>query len=390
MDHRSSTRPFSRRQVLQGAGIATASFGLAACSSSEPARPTSAKDLSDTQRSLRFDGRDTYRNTAGEDFPLLEKFGEESGISVTYTGAVSEDNVYYSKVKDQLKLGNDIGADAVVLADWMVARWIRFGYVQEFRRESLSNFDKLRLQFQDASFDPGRHRSTPWRSGLTGVAWNTAAIPEGLKTVSDLWDPSLHGKVGVMSAMRDTIGSIMLDQGVDIAAADWGDTEFSAAVSVLAKQVADGQVKSIKGKKYKEDLKSGATVAAIARADDIMQINQEAGDQWAFALPGAGGVLSNDSVVIPIGSAHRKNVEDFVNFYLSPANAVKVVEATNSISPVDIRQSELSSIPASVSSDQLLFPSEATLAATRTFRTLSQGEEQRYAAQYQTVLLRAL
>ncbi|MEO7146617.1 MAG: spermidine/putrescine ABC transporter substrate-binding protein [Terrimesophilobacter sp.] len=383
-------RPLSRRQVLQGVGIATAALGLAACSPAEPARPTKAKDVSETQRSLRFDGRETYRNTVGEDFPLLEKFDTESGIAVTYTAAVSEDNVYYSKIKDQLKLGNDIGADAVVLADWMAARWLRFGYVQEFRRENLSNFGKLRLQFQDAAFDPGRQRSLPWRSGLTGVAWNTAAIPGGLTSVSDLWDPSLHGKVGVMSAMRDTVGSIMLDQGVDIESADWGDSEFSAAVTVLAQQVAAGQVKSIKGKKYKDDLKSGATVAAIARADDIMQINEEAGDHWEFALPSAGGVLSSDSVVIPIGSAHRANAEDFVNFYLSPANAVKVVEATNVISPVDIHQPELGSIPASVSRDPLLFPSEALLKTTRTFRTLSQGEEQRYGAQYQTVLLRAL
>jgi hypothetical protein len=35
----------------------------------------------------------------------------------------------------------------------------------------------------------------------------------------------------------------------------------------------------------------------------------------------------------------------------------------------------------------MIFPTEATLATAKTFRTLTQGEEQRYGAQYQTVLL---
>ena len=53
-----------------------------------------ATDLSEEQRTLRFDGRSTYRNTVGEDFPLLESFGSLHSIEVTFTNAVSDDNVY--------------------------------------------------------------------------------------------------------------------------------------------------------------------------------------------------------------------------------------------------------------------------------------------------------
>lgn len=380
----------SRRSILHGAGIGASALLLAACSSTAELKPKAATDLSTTQKSLRFDSRDTYRNTTGEDFPLLEKFTESSAIAVTYSNAVSDDNVYYAKVKDQLKMGQDIGADASVLSDWMAARWIRMGYAQGIDHTRLTNFGNVRLQFQDVAYDPQRRASLPWRSGFTGIAWNKAAIPNGLRSVSDLWDPSLAGKVGVMSSMRDTLGLIMMDDGVDISGADWGDAEFTNAVNLLRTQVKNKKLASIKGNKYKEDLMSGATVATIARAGDIMQINAQAGDQWGFAIPAKGGVLWSDVVVIPTGSTHRSNVEDFVNFYYDRANAAQVASLTSFISPVDVRQPEIGAIPHDLASNQMIFPSEATIATTKAFRPLTQGEEQRYGAQYQTILMGSL
>jgi spermidine/putrescine transport system substrate-binding protein len=382
---------WSRRDLLRGVGVGTGALFLAACSSDGGrARPEAAEDLSDEQRTLRFDGRSTYRNTVGEDFPLLEKFGSLSSIDVTFTNAVSDDNVYYSKVKGQLKLGQDVGADAVVLSDWMAARWLRLGYVQRFDHGNIPNFESVRPRFKDAAFDPGRAASLPWRSGFTGLVWDREAVPEGLTAVSQLWDPSLRGRVSLMSAMRDTLGSIMMDAGVDIESEDWGDAEFAAAVDVLRTQVSNGQVDSIKGNKYLEDLASGATVAGLARAGDVMQLNSEAGaDRWGFALPESGGVLWSDDVVIPIGSTHKTNAEAFVNFYYDPMNAVQVAAATNFISPVDIRQLEIDVLDPSIASNRMVFPTPVTFERARTFRTLSQGEEQRYMAQYQTILLAA-
>jgi len=384
-----SSSGLSRRSILQGAGLGASALVLAACSSGAPAAPTVAVDLSDKQKSLRFDSRDTYRNTTGEDYPLLGEFSAATGISVTYSNAVSDDNVYYSKVKDQLRMGHDIGADASVLSEWMAARWIRFGYVQGLDLERIPNLSNIRSRFAHAANDPHRNLSLPWRSGFTGIAWNKEELPDGLSSVSELWDPSLAGKVGVMSAMRDSLGLIMLDAGVDIQGSEWGDAEFSAAVETLRTQVNNGQLSGIMGNKYKEDLKSGKTIASIARAGDIMQINAEAGDKWGFALPEKGGVLWSDVVVIPSGSSHRSNAEDFINFYYDPEIAVQVAAATDFISPVDIRQLEIDVLDESVASNRMVFPTPVTFESARTFRTLSQGEEQRYGAQYQTVLLGA-
>lgn len=382
-------KSLSRRTILQGAGLGASALLLSACSSNADVKPTAAADLSDQQNSLRFDSRDTYRNTVGEDFPLLEEFTSTEDIQVTYTNAVSDDNVYYSKIKDQLKMGQDIGTDAAVLSEWMAARWIRLGYVQGIDRSRIPNFNGIRPQFKEAAYDPGRKATLPWRSGFTGIAWNKDVLPDGLRSVSELWDPSLAGKVGVMSSMRDTLGLIMADNGVDISDSQWGDDEFTTAVDLLRAQVSSKQLSSIKGNKYKEDLMSGSIVASIARAGDIMQINAQAGDKWGFAIPDKGGVLWSDVVVIPMGSTHRKNAEDFINFYYDRSHAAQVAALTGFISPVDVRPGNMGGIPEEVASNRMIFPDDATFDTVKAFRTLSQGEEQRYGAQYQTVLLAA-
>ena len=85
--------------------------------------------------------------------------------------------------------------------------------------------------------------------------------------------PELQGRVGVLSEMRDTMGLIMLSQGVDISGSSWGDTEFQNALDVFAEQVSNGQIRNIKGNSYADDLKNEDTLAAIVWSGDITAIN---------------------------------------------------------------------------------------------------------------------
>lgn len=391
--HRTLTEPLrpsglSRRSLLKAAEIGGAALLLAACSAQRDAQPTAAVDRSDSQKWMRFDSRDTYSSTVGEAFPLLEEYTKLQHVDVTYTNDVSDDAVYYNKVKSRLSMGQNIGADAVLLSDGMASRWIRLGYAQEIDHSLIPNLDAIRPRFLEAEFDPARTRSLPWRSGFTGIAWNIDELPGGLTSVAELWDPALHGRVGVMSRMQDTIGAIMLDDGVDISA-DWGDSEFTAAIRLFQDQLATGQVSSVKGNAYQDDLKSRKIVAAIAKSGDILQINREAGPHWGFAVPDRGGVLSTDHVLIPVGSRHKANVEDFINFYYLPENALRVAVKTNFISPVDLDAVDDSSVDPEVIDNELIFPAPATLEAMKSFRSLTQAEEQRFLIQYQRVLLGA-
>ncbi|TFD31401.1 spermidine/putrescine ABC transporter substrate-binding protein [Cryobacterium sp. TMT1-19] len=376
-----------RRALLAGAGGGAAALALAACSTGGATKPTAAPDESDSSKLVRWDNWALYIDVddAG-DYPTLDAFTAETGIKVEYTEAVDDNNTYYGKVKDQLALGQDIGADTVCLTDWMVGRWIRFGYTQELDQANIPNLKNLLPSLKDVGFDPGRKMSLPWQGGFAGICWNKEKLPNGIASVEDLWSSDLKGRVGVLSEMRDTMGLIMLDMGVDIAG-DWGDDEFFAAIDVLEKQVGDGQVRNIKGNAYKEDLINEDTLAAIVWSGDIVQLNAENGDKWEFVVPDKGGTLWNDNFLVPIGSTHKKNVEKLIDYYYDPAVAAEVAAYVNYITPVAGAKEAAMAIDPELANNQLIFPDDTTLAKARVFRTLTGAEEQKYDAAFQGILL---
>jgi spermidine/putrescine transport system substrate-binding protein len=379
----------ARRTLLTGAGAGLSALALAACSTGGIEKPTAAEDTSATDKTLNWANWAAYidENEAG-DYPTLEAFMAETGITVNYDVAVDDNNTYYGKVKDQLALGQDIGADTVCLTDWMVARWIRFGYTQTLNHDNIPNLKNLTPSLRNVDFDKGRNQSIPWQGGFAGICWNKEKLPNGLASIDDLWDPSLKGRVGVLSEMRDTIGLIMMQNGIDIAG-DWTDADFSAANDIFAQQVADGQIRNIKGNSYLEDLKSEDTLAAICWSGDITVINQEAGDKWQFAIPEAGGTLWNDNFLVPIGSARKTNAETLINYYYEPGVAAEVAAYVNYITPVVGAKEEAMKIDPELANNVLIFPDEATLAQASVFRTLTGAEEQKYQAEFQAVLLGA-
>ena len=379
----------SRRNVLTGAGIGAAALSLAACSTGGAAPgPTAAADKSSTDKNIKWDNWAQYldEDKDGKTHPTLDAFVKKSGISVKYDVAVDDNNTYYGKVKDQLALGQNIGADLVCLTDWMVSRLIKFGYVQNFDLSKIPNAKNLTPSLQKVDFDPGRKKSLPWQGGFAGICWNKEKVPGGLKSVNDLWDKSLKGRVGVLSEMRDTIGLIMAQAGVDVSS-KWADSKFDNAIDVFRKHVSDGQIRNIKGNAYLEDLKSGDTLAAMCWSGDITTLNGEAGDKWEFAIPEAGGTLWNDNFVIPIGSPKKSASEELINYYYQPEVAAQVAAWVNYITPVVGAKEAMQAIDPALAENQLIFPDEKTLSTTKVFRTLTGAEESKFGAAFQAVLL---
>lgn len=385
---RAQSSTMNRRTLLAGAGIGATGLALAACSTG-PGELTAATDESSTNKKVRWDNWALYVDIddAGN-YPTIDAFEAQSGISVEYTEAVDDNNTYYAKVKDQLSLGKDIGADAVCLTDWMVARLIRFGYAQKFDRDNIPNAANLLPSLQNVDFDPGREYSLPWQGGFAGIAWNKEQLPNGIQSVSDLWNPELKGRVGVLSEMRDTMGLIMLDQGIDVSG-DWGDDEFNAAIDEFTKQVSDGQIRNIKGNAYKEDLVNEDTLAAIVWSGDIVQLNAENGDKWDFIVPEAGGTLWNDNFMVPIGSPAKSNVEEMINYYYDPAVAAEVAAYVNYITPVAGAKEAAAAIDPDLANNKLIFPDDEMLSNAYVFRGLDNSEEQKYNTAFQSVLLGA-
>jgi spermidine/putrescine transport system substrate-binding protein len=384
-----------RRSVLRGMGAAGVGLGLAACGtggtssggSSAAASLTPAEDVSADDPTLNWANWTLYLDLSddGNSYPSLDAFTEQTGIEVNYSEDIDGNDSYYGRIQGQLANGDDIGQDIITLTDWMAGRLIRLGYTQELNADNIPNKENILDNLAEVDFDPGRRHSLTWQSGFAGIAWNREELPEGLTSVSDLWRPELKGRVEVLDEMRDTMGLIMMDQGVDIEG-DWGSEEFGRAIEELERQVDSGQIRQVVGNSYKEDLVSGDALAVIGWSGDITQINFESGDKWEFAIPEAGGTLWSDNLMVPIGSPRKTNAETLMNYYYDPEVAAQVAAWVNYICPVKGAQEAMLDIDPELAEDPFIFPTDEFLANVSGFRSLSSDEETEYSTEFQRVI----
>jgi spermidine/putrescine transport system substrate-binding protein len=185
--------------------------------------------------------------------------------------------------------------------------------------------------------------------------------------------------------MRDTIGLIMLEQGVDISGSFTSD-QFDKALEVVQTQINNGQIRQVKGNSYKEDLISGDALAVIGWSGDIFQINAENGDKWGLTLPEAGGTLWSDNLMIPIGSPHKKNAEKLIDYYYDPKVAATVEDYVNYICPVRGAQAEMVKLDSPLAKSPWIFPTDDFLKNAKVFRTLTPDEEIKYSQAFQKVI----
>jgi spermidine/putrescine transport system substrate-binding protein len=385
----------SRRNILMGAGGLSLAGLLAACgtggtgttSNGQAGEAAAAEDLSASEKEVNWANWTLYLDydDKSQSYPSLEAFTAATGIAANYSEDIDGNDTYFGKVQAQLAAGQDIGQDIITLTDWMAARLIRLGYTQELDHANIPNAANLLQTLKNVDFDPGRKNSLTWQSGFAGIAWNKEAVPGGLKTVSDLWKPELKGRVEVLDEMRDTMGLMMLENGVDISA-DWGADEFSNALDDLTKRISDGQIRQVKGNSYKEDLISGDALAVICWSGDITQLNFENGDKWEFALPDAGGTLWSDNLMVPIGATHKANAEALMDFYYDPENAATVAAYVNYICPVQGAREAMEKIDPELVENPLIFPSDDYLAKAHVFRSLSADEETDFTNRFQKAI----
>jgi len=366
----------SRRAVLAGAGGLGAAGLLAACGGS---------DSADSSNSVRWGNWPLYLDYDEETkkYPTLEKFTEATGIAASYFEDYNDNDEFYGKVQAQLKLGEDIGYDVVTPTDWMAARWIRLGYTQKFDAANIPNKSNILASLASPSFDPNREQTLTWQGIMGGFGWNVEKNPKGIRTIDDLFAPQNKGKIVVLSEMRDTIGIILLSQGVNLQTVT--EDQFMNAVDFMAKKIADGWIRGVKGNEYAEDLTSGDATAVIGWSGDMFILKSENEGKFDFALPDSGGTISGDNFVIPsTASAEGKaNAEKLINFYYDPAIAAEVAAYVNYVCPVEGAQAEMEKIDPALAASPFIFPDAAMSAKLNVFRSLTPAEETSWGEAFQ-------
>ncbi len=385
----------TRRSLLSTAALGGAAAALAACAPPPPPAGGIAalklpEDLSATDKIVRWANWTAYldMDESGKTYPSLEAFSAESGIKATYTEDIEDNDSYFNKVRPQLIAGQDIGRDIFTFTDWMALRVIREQLCQPLEMIRMPNASNLLEPLKEVSFDPGRNYSLTWQSGFAGIGYHKGKVGRELKSLDDLWADDLKGKVTVLSEFRDTLGCIMLQQGVDISK-PIDKPVFEKAVAEVEKRMSDGNIRRIKGNSYMEDLKSGNAIAGIVWSGDLFILRAETeDDEWEFVIPESGGTLWSDNLMVPITSPHRRNAMELMNYYYQPEVAAEVAAWVNYVSPVMGAKEVMEKSDPDLASSPFIFPDEAYIADhnIKGFVALSAEQDAEYSAIWQKVM----
>ena len=364
----------SRRTVLAGAGAVGAGSLLAACGGG--GSKVDANTIRWGNWTLYLDYDSTKKV-----YPTLEEFTKQTNIKVKYLEDYNDNDEFYGKVQGQLKLNKDIGYDLICPTDWMAARYIRLGYAQKLDKANIPNSKNILPALASVPYDTDRSYSLTWQGIMGGFTWNKEKLPKGIHTLDELFAPANKGKIEVLTELRDTVGVIMLAQGVDIT--KFTKDQYYNALDFLQKKIADGFIRQVKGNDYKEDLISGDAVAVIGWSGDAFQLAAENDGKFEFAIPESGGTISADNFIIPSTSKNKANVEKLINYYYEPEVAAKVAAYVNYITPVQGAQAAMEKVDSTLVNNELIFPSAKTQSMLHVFRNLTPAEETEFTDAFQ-------
>jgi spermidine/putrescine transport system substrate-binding protein len=397
-------RRVSRRELFRYAGAGAGALGLAqllaACGvgGSEGARPTPAgeKSLGPITGELSMANWPAYIDKAGSKSPTIEQFKRQTGIDLKYKVEVNDNDEFYgTDLRPQLVEGQATGWDIVVLTDWLIAKMIGQGWLEELDHDLIPNFAaNADEKFKDPSYDPGNAHSVPWAAGITGIGYNRELTGRDITSIEDLFDPAFAGSVGMFKEMRDTYNFMFYLEDIEPTEATLDDVE--QATEKLRQQVEDGIVRAYYGNDYLDQLAAGNLSITMAWSGDVFGLLDP---DIKFVVPREGGNRWTDNMCIPLGAEHQRDAHEFMNFVYRPDIATQITEWVWYESPVAQVQEtiqkhangpnsgDLSCSPycQDLANSDLVWPTEETLSQLHGYKLLDLEEERAWQELFQTV-----
>jgi spermidine/putrescine transport system substrate-binding protein len=404
----------SRRRFLQGSAMAGVAAFIAACgtkgtsappsvapsgaapsaaaasaSAAAPSATAAPSALANVGGKLNFANWIGYIDVdkTGAKHPTLDKFTKEQGTTVNYVEGIDGNEEFYAKIQGQLSSNLPTDWDLIVVTDWMVARLVRLGWLEEIDKSQTPNFPANLLDtYIGRSFDPDTKFAAPWQSGMTGLGYDKKKTGD-LDSIDVLFTDKYKGKVTYLTEMRDTVGLSAIRLGSDPSSLT--QEQFDAALAEVDKAVKSGIVRQVVGNSYVDVMASGDAVLAMAWSGDVLTLlvpDQKPTQDFQWALPKEGGMLWTDNMCIPKGAKNKTQAISFINFYYDPVNAATIEAYVNYVCPVKGAKEEMLKIDKEIANNPLIFPPAETLARLKQFRAVTAEEEQAWAEAFNKVL----
>ena len=384
-----------RRSFLAGLSAGAAAVAgsglLAGCGSNAGTKGDAGQGTTDTStqdKTLAFANWPLYidvKRVDGEKtYPTLQEFQAQTGITVDYTEPINDNDEYFAKIRPVLASGKDIGADIIVVTDYMSAKLKSLGYLAKLDTGNLTQVQaNIEPTLAHPGFDPNREFSVPWQSGITGIAYDSTQVDSPPTSYADLFDPKYARKVTLFRGMRESLPAMLMAQGAAIDS--FTDADVDNALAKLQEVVDSGQVRQFTGNDYIKELAAGNLALCLAYSGDVLQLQFD-NPNIKFVVPEEGGELWSDNMSVPAYSPHRANAEKLMDFYYDPKVAAELVAWVNYICPVAGAQDEMRKLDPELAESELIFPTEQMMSRLHIMRDITEAEEQQYTLAFQQTI----
>lgn len=360
-------------------------FGLAACGGGSGGIGNSGEKEA---TKVKLEGKPSGSLTISN-WPLyidkgtVPAFEKATGVSVKYIEDINSNEEFFNKLRPQLEQGESGGRSIFVLADYMVTKMHKLGYLQEFDKSGLPEVEKnLVSSLQHPQFDPNRDYTVPWQSGMTGIIVNKETGND-IHSICDLFNPKYKGKIDILNEVREAVPLVMKCEGVDPNEAS--EADWMKAIEKLKSASESGQIRRFTGNDYQSDLTSGNVVAVMGWSGDAVQL-QEDNPELEWRMPTEGCMLWSEDMVIPVGAPNPTAAEAFMNYVYEPENQAAIAEYVNYVTPVEGVKEVFEKKDPALAKNQLIFPSASFTKKCSGTPVIEGEEEQNIVKAFDAVL----
>ena len=308
------------------------------------------------------------------DEAVLEQFEEETGIHVNYMRfTMNEDMLVQVEA-------NPSAFDVVFPSDYCIQRLTAKNLLQEIDYSKIPNFQYIRSDLLNPSYDPGNKHSVPYMCGTLGILVNTDIVDEEeARSWSVLWNEKYKGQVLMMDSIRDTMGLALKYLGYSVNTTEYKEVKEASDLLIAQKQA--GMVKQYGVDELKDKMVAGEAALAILYSGDAeYAIELAEGDENSnvhlkYVIPQEGSNIWVDGCVIPKGAQNLENAYKFIDFLCRPDIAQKNIEE---IWYMCVNQGAIDNMGEDYSSLYVLNPTEEEVARCEYYNDLDSNTLQVY------------
>jgi spermidine/putrescine transport system substrate-binding protein len=286
---------------------------------------------------------------------IKDQFQAECGVEVI------EDNFDSNETLLAKIQAGGANYDVIVPSDYMVDIMIEEGILEPLDFSVITNIDGFGEAFTHQYFDPDQAYTVPYFFGTSGLAVDTAAVPDPAASWSMVFEPSadLCGKISMLDDQRETIGAALMYLGYSINDTDPAHLEEAKDLLIAQSEC----VKAYDSQTNDDLLLQGETwVGHMWTGDAILAGLPDVGgrEEIQYFIPAEGCTIWQDNLAVPVGAPNAYTAMVFINYVSDPEISAQNAEFVGYGSP---NEAAHEFIDPEILGDEGIYPNEETFAS---------------------------